>query len=178
MVDDGLSSIPSFRNNLLRSQLSSDVLASAGPLFLYFDDLQVQNHRLQQEAADLEYDVAKQALKQPAPNSHFDDSPDSSFDASGADGRVEFDQLKEELQAARAAGRKLINEKEALEAELHRLKAAATQSSQTVFEKELSGLEREAIQLRAKCRVVRTESKRLNMELLSPKAKPKRPTET
>jgi uncharacterized protein YdcH (DUF465 family) len=159
LLDDGICGIPALRSNLVRSQVSEGALANAGALFLYFDDVHIQNHQLQQEAAELEFEIAQHRARESARSDVSDD-----FSADG-DCRGGSDDLREELRALNSAGRQLLAEKEALESEIQRLKSTQEQGVPPPVQQELDELQRESVRLKAKCSVLSLENRRLGARL-------------
>jgi hypothetical protein len=168
LLDDGISGIPALRNNLVRSQVSESTLSNLGSLFLYFDDIQIQNHQLQQEAAELEFEIAQHRARESV---RADVSDDFSTDGDSKGGN---DDLREELRSLNSTGRQLLMEKESLEAEIQRLKSTQEQATPASVQQELDELQREIIRLKAKCSVLSLENRRLGARVAGKrKATPK-----
>jgi chaperonin cofactor prefoldin len=160
-LEDGLSGISPLKNSLLKSQLSDEALANVGPLFLYFDDIQVQNQQLHQKAAELEFEISKQRGRESA--ALTDDCSIDSMDTESTD------DVEEELHSIEVSRNALTTQKEALEAELQHLMANAPESATAGRRGELDELQCEIVRLRAKISGLTIENRRLSARVPSPR---------
>jgi hypothetical protein len=168
-LEDGYAGTARLRDELVKSSLSDSLLESLGSLFLHFDDLQIQNHRLHGEAAELDFNFLNH--KRPVIVVDDSESDEASTDESAsqlsidlnssAGPRTEVSRLKAELYSINATGRKLLREKQALEEKIEKTARQAAESAKVESEKALNEQQREVVRLKAKLSLLRQENRRL-----------------
>lgn len=178
--EDAEASVVAFRAGLAQSGLSEETLDSTGPLFLYFDDLHIENQRLNAALSKLNIDciemdgAEEQGLSDNGAEEEVDDNEEED-DAFSTAQHFAFDdyqcdyssiaQLEAELNAINENGKQLLREKENLENEMRRFNGRSPGTSD--IERELTACTREIVHLKAKTSAIRLENRYISSKLSS-----------